>query len=218
MRLCEFLKTRADIGTATEWLNQNGYLPNVVCSPKDWDLQHILPEIGDGNFLDMGCCGSYMIKNLTARGIKGELVGIDLGESDMQQQNAKYIIGDLMNVPMDSGYFKNITCLSVIEHQVDLAKFAKETSRLLEVGGRLFVTFDYWEPTIKSNVKMFGLEWNPLGTREVVHLVEECKAAGLHLVEEIDWTTHEKVITRGYWAPGDFGYTFGIVTFEKRVS
>jgi SAM-dependent methyltransferase len=215
MKLCEFLKNRSDINLSTEWLRQNGYFPNTICSPKDWDLRHILPEIGDGNFLDMGCYGSHVIKNLTIKGVKGDMVGIDLSEPDMQLPNARYLIGDLMNVPIDSGYFDNIACLSVIEHQVDLVKFAKEASRLLKVGGRVFVTFDYWEPTIISNVKMFGLEWNPLDTKEVKRLIYECEIVGLRLVEDVDWTIQEKVITKGFWAPGDFGYTFGIVTFEK---
>ena len=215
MGLCEFLKTRTDIDIATEWLIKNGYTPNSVCGPKDWDLQHILPEICDGNFLDMGCYGSHVIKNLSIKGINGNMVGIDLSEPDMQLPNAKYLVGDPMNVPMDSGYFKHIACLSVIEHQVDFTKFAHEASRLLEVGGKLFVTFDYWEPPIKSNIKMFGLEWNPLGIKDVNQLVAECKSVGLHLVDDIDWTIQEKVIVRGYWAPGDFGYTFGIVTFQK---
>jgi SAM-dependent methyltransferase len=215
MGLCEFLQTRADIVKATEWLIENGYLPNEVCSPKDWDLQHILPEIGNGNFLDMGCCGSYVIKNLHAKGIRGDLVGIDLSDPDIVVPFAKYITGDLMNVPIENGYFSNITCLSVIEHQVDFSRFAKEASRLLEVGGKLFVTFDYWDPKIKSNVKMFGLEWNPLDSNEVRRLVSECSKVGLRLVQDINWEIKEKVITRGYWAPGNFGYTFGIVTFEK---
>lgn len=217
MKLCEFLKTHSEINVATEWLVENGYFPNTVCSPKDWDLRHILPEIGDGNFLDMGCFGSHVIKNLTIKGIKGDMVGIDLTEPDMQLPNARYIIGDLMNVPVENGYFHNIACLSVIEHQVDFTKFSKEASRLLDDGGRLFVTFDYWEPTIKSNIQMFGLEWNPLGSIELNKLVVECNSVGLFLVDEIDWTIQEKVITKGFWSPGNFGYTFGIVTFEKKA-
>jgi SAM-dependent methyltransferase len=215
MKMCEFLKTHSDITIATQWLTNNNYYPNTICSPKDWDLQHILPEIGDGNFLDMGCYGSHVIKNLTIKGIKGDLVGIDFSEPDMQLSNARYLTGNLLNVPITNEYFHNIACLSVIEHQVDLVKFAKEASRLLDSGGKLFVTFDYWEPPIRSNIKMFGLEWNPLGIKEVNYLVEVCKNAGLSLVEDIDWTIKDKVITKGFWSPGNFGYTFGIVTFTK---
>jgi len=63
---------------------------------------------------------------------------------------------------------------------------------------------------------MFGLDWIILDRNDVNRLVEECKSEGLYLVEDINWEIEDKVIYPGFHSPGNFGYTFGIVTFEKR--
>jgi len=64
------------------FLLQNGFVShNLTC--KDWDLAHIVPEIGDGNFLDMGSSDSYILRNISLKRIHGEMYGIDLREPDV---------------------------------------------------------------------------------------------------------------------------------------
>ena len=70
-------------------------------------------------------------------------------------------------------YFKNITCLSVIEHEVDIKKFVTEVSRILTDGGKLYLTFDYWTPKLKTTVKLYGLTWSPLDEYETQTLIKE---------------------------------------------
>lgn len=214
--LCKFLKSRAEIDECTVFLHQNGFAShNVTC--KDWDLAHIIPEIGDGNFLDLGSSDSYILKNVALKKIRGEMYGIDLREPDGPVKGVKYIVGDLTDTKLPDKFFRNITCLSVIEHDVDSSKFASEVGRLLEDKGRLLVTFDYWNPKIVSPIKMYDLNWQPLDKQSLNVFIDVCKENGLFLVEDMQWAINEAVIRWGYYSPHrTMSYTFGLAVFEKR--
>ena len=216
-RLCKFLKNRSEVEEATRFLQQDGYLSNITLC-KDWDMAHFIPEIGDGNFLDMGSSLSYILRNINLKKIRGGLYGIDLQKPDMPIPGVEYVVGDLMHTPFADNFFANITCLSVIEHQVDFEKFARETSRILAVGGKLFVTFDYWEPKITPHIKsLYQLKWQPLDRQMALDLIENCKRHNLVLVEDMDWSIGEKVIHKKYYSPDpNIGYTFGMAVFEKK--
>jgi 2-polyprenyl-3-methyl-5-hydroxy-6-metoxy-1,4-benzoquinol methylase len=213
---CKFIKTRQDIDKCTAFLKRYGFIShNLSC--KDWDLAHIMPEIGDGNFLDMGSSDSFILKNVALKKIRGEMYGIDLREPDIPVKGVKYIVGNLMDTKLPDKFFKNITCLSVIEHEVDFYRFAREVSRLLEDGGRLFVTFDYWNPKVVPSIKMYGLDWQPLDEHTLRQFVTICEENDLNLLQDMDWTINEAVIRDGYFSPQpDISYTFGLVTFKKK--
>lgn len=214
---CKFLKTQQEIEDCTKFLGKYGfYSHNLTC--KDWDLAHIIPEIAAGNFLDMGSSDSYILKNIALKKINGELYGIDLRKPDVPIKGVKYIVGDLVDTKLPDRFFKNITCLSVIEHGVDYIKFATEASRLLEEGGRLFVTFDYWNPKVVPPIKMYGLDWKPLDEQSLRKFISICEERCLRLVENMDWTIKDAVVREGYYSPHpDIRYTFGLIVFEKNV-
>jgi FkbM family methyltransferase len=213
--LCKLLRSRQEVEVCTRFLKRNGFVShNLRC--KDWDLAHIIPAVGDGNFLDMGSSDSYILMNLSLKRIDGELHGIDLQQPDVPVAGVRYSIGDLMKTGLPSGHFSNITCLSVLEHQVDYSRFAAEVSRLLAPGGRLFVTFDYWEPKLRPPIKLYGLDWQPLDVEAVRQFTTACAAAGLHLIHDFDWTAGEPVIQWGYYSPHpEMAYTFGMASFRK---
>ena len=216
--LCKILKSDEEINECTRFLYRLGLEPHGLAC-KNWDLANIIPEIDSGNFLDMGSSDSYILKNLAIKKIRGELNGIDLREPSNPVPGVKYSTGDLLNTKFPDNYFKNITCLSVIEHEVDFHRFAKETSRLLENGGKLFVTFDYWNPKVISQVKLYGLAWQPLDKQLVIDLITECERQNLYPVQEMDWALGQAVINNENHSPDpSVSYTFGIVTFEKRDS
>ena len=164
----------------------------------------------------MGSSDSYILKNASLKRIHGGLHGIDLREPDVPVRGVKYVVGDLMKTDYPDGFFRNVTCLSVIEHEVDFRRFAKESSRLLEDHGRLFVTFDYWEPKLVSPIKMYDRGWQPLDKKAVKELISACRRRHLIPVEEMDWTLGDAVINKDYYSPHpSMSYTFGILTFEK---
>jgi len=210
---CEILKTKSAIDDSSRFLQEQGLMLNE-CDAKNWDLAHLLPRIGDGNILDMGCQGSIVLDNALRLGLKGEKVGIDLVDLP-PREGMRLIRGDLTNTGLPAAHFDYITCLSVIEHGVDVHAFIRECARLLKPGGKLFLTFDYWNPKITSDIRMFGLPWTLFCRNDVENLINESAAAGIALTAPMDWSQQDGVIHPGYWAPGDFAYTFGIVEFEK---
>jgi len=213
--LCKLLKNRQQVDECTRFLKSNGFVShNLVC--KDWDLAHLVPEIGDGNFLDMGSSDSYILKNLALKRIHGEKYGIDLRKPDVPISDVRYLVGDLMRTGLPAGHFANITCLSVLEHQIDFGKFAQEVSRLLAAGGRLFVTFDYWEPKVITPIKLYGLDWQPLDAATLRQFIETCAGFGLRIISDFDFESGDPVIQWGYYSPHpDMSYTFGMAVFQK---
>lgn len=217
-RLCKILQSRGEIDASVRFLKDNGYILHP-CEPKNWDLAHILPEIGDeGNFLDMGSWESQVLANLSRLDeFRGELVGIDLQPPNARLPRVKTVEGDLMKTGLPAASFRYITCISVIEHGVNFERFAIEASRLLESAGRLFVTFDYWDPKIIPPGRLYSLEWQPLDRAAAEDLIGHCEKQGLQLVEPMHWQLGEAIIRDGYHSPEPtMSYTFGLTTFEKR--
>lgn len=142
-----------------------------------------------------------MLKNVALKRINGKKYGIDLLEPDIAISDVQYMIGDLTTTGLPSQYFKNITCLSVLEHQVDLNKFAVEVSRLLEIKGKLFVTFDYWEPQRVPTISLYNLTWLPFDQKKLTSLISCCREQGLELIQNFDWGLEQPVIHWGYYSP-----------------
>lgn len=213
--MCKFLKRQAEIEECTDYLIQHGYASHSLPC-KNWEIAHIISGLSDGNLLDMGSTDSHILKNAVIKRLKGEKYGIDLRRPNTASKDIKYIVGDLLSVPMPDNYFRNITCLSVIEHDVDLEKFVNEVSRLLVPGGKLYVTFDYWVPKITTNAVLYGVKWQPLDDKDVNSLINYCKKQNLQPIEDIDWSVEEKVIRPGYYSPRpQISYTFGMLVFKK---
>lgn len=222
-----FLRTRSEIDQCTQFLKENGLMEHGL-SCKNFDMAYILPHIGDGNILDMGSCGSFVLYNTVKKGCVGEKHGIDLmypedyvltwpPEHTVVTEGVSCIKGDLMNPPYEDGKFQYITCLSVMEHEVDLSKLAEHCSRLLSAGGKLFLTFDYWDPKIDTTGKeLYGLKWNILSRQEVEAMISIFQSKGLQITGEIDWATDEAVINPAFCSPFDVAYTFGVFEFEKK--
>ena len=113
----------------------------------------------NAHILDMGCGGSQVLRLLRERGFYNS-IGIDLKISNYDRLMKLYRIArdrkspyklktmDMTKTTFSDSYFDCIFTVSVIEHGVDLEAFLKESNRLLKVGGRLFITTDYWEPKI----------------------------------------------------------------------
>ena len=218
--LNKFLQSRAEINQCTDDLNRAGLkLHGLDC--KNFDLRNITPYLKDGDgFLDLGAAGSFILHNHVILNLKGRRVGIDIvdvAEHD-RTSGVEYFKGSLMNTPFADAEFSQITCLSVIEHEVNYTAFAKEVSRLLKPGGECFVTFDYAEPKMKTEgMKLFSLDWNILCRADAEQLIATCSEHGLKISSEVDWKTNEAVINPAYCAPcSDVYYTFGIFYFIKQ--
>ncbi len=218
----KFLQSRADIDDATKYLQDNGLQESGI-SAKNWEVVQVIPYMRDGNWLDLGSDGGVVMDNLVLKKIMGFKVGVDLSYSETKM-NEDYLVGydrikgDLMNTELPAGLFNYITCLSVIEHEVDFKKFASEVSRLLAKGGNLFVSFDYWNPKpVYEKRKLYKLDWNILDRADVLNLIAALEWNGLEITGDIDWTTKDEVINDTYCSPvAGVSYTFGILHFIKK--
>ena len=218
LKLNKFLQSRAEVNQCTDDIIRAGLKTHGI-SVKDFDLRNIIPYLTDSPFLDLGAAGSFIVHNHVLLGYKSRRCAIDLidvADHD-RTSGVEYFKGSLMETPFADGEFQQVSCLSVIEHQVEYDKFAKEVSRLLKSGGDCFVSFDYAEPKMRTDgMKLFSLDWNILCKDDVLKLVDEMANVGLHLTSEIDWATNEWVINEAYCAPvPGIAYTFGLLHFKK---
>lgn len=212
-----FLQTRQQVDNCTNYLKNN----NLLChglSCKDYDLAEVVPLLKDGDLLDMGSQGSSILDNVVRRNLTGLKYGIDLSYPENSSSGGIGLFkGDLMNCPFQDGMFNTITCMSVIEHEVDFNLLGKECARLLKPGGELFMTFDYWDPKVDTSwFKMFGLSWTILDRADVARLIKSLEDHGLYPSGPIDYNTTEPVINPSYCSPTSVSYTFGSIHFIKQ--
>lgn len=213
-----FLKTRQECDECTAYLQKNNLISHAFTC-KDFEISNICKELKDGDLCDLGSNGSYLLHNAVKMGIKGRKCGIDLGKPEYEIEGVEYIQGDLMKTPYEDNYFDTLTCLSVIEHEVNFDLLAKECSRLLRPGGKLYISCDYWDPKVDTTdvgTKLYGLKWNILDKADVLLLVSALKENGLEITSEIDWTTQDKVINPQFYSPYGREYTFGLFSFTKK--
>lgn len=205
---CEILKSQATALMANEWVKMSGFIPND-CWIKSWDICHYLPYLTQGSILDMGASLSYPILNAMKAGLTGPFVAIDLNPPRLIE-GAIVLQGDLLKVPYSDESFDQITSLSVIEHGVDTEAFFKEVYRLLKPNGTLHLTFDYWPEEIKTSEG-----WTIFNRASATKAFDEARLAGLKIVEPMDWTVGEVVITPQNYSPDSVSYTFGAAKFTK---
>lgn len=213
----EFLKTRNDVDISTKYLQDNG-LQESGLSCKNWEIASVIPYLKDGDLCDLGSSGSVVLENAVKLNLKGRKVGVDLAyEHNNITDEIELYKGNLMSTMFNDEAFDIITCLSVIEHEINFDKISKECGRLLRHGSNLFISFDFWQPKPDtSKMQLYSLSWNILDKNDVLNLVEAMKANGLELTGEIDWTTQDAVINKFYCAPCDVEYSFGILNFIKK--
>jgi len=214
----EFLRRKSQVVAATQFLREFGWDTNESCCIKDWDLAQILPCLRNGNILDMGAYGSMVLQNHHKKGLVGHRHGVDLNPNLVEyRKNQAYTatVCDLCYTPFDDCFFDTVTCLSVIEHEVNFGRFIKEVSRVLIPGGHLYATFDYWPDKYKG----LPAGWNILCKQDVEDLLVVASDNHLNVLTFIDWTTEEAVVRGEDWMPvRGINYTFGALEFRKKIT
>lgn len=208
----EFLQSKNQVDVAQQFIRSNGWAEHP-CPWKNWDLMHVLPMLRNGNLLDMGACGSWVLENFKRKGFTGMAVGIDLLEVTNKVEGVDYFKEDLQKTHFNSHVFNQITCLSVLEHGVNPCKCLRECERLLTLNGRLYITFDY------HGIKQYSgrKDWNPLSQDEIEDMIEFAYSIGLCLATKMEWTVQEYPLFGGWFYPEikDIHYTFGVMEFMR---
>ena len=227
--MIRILETFEQVGKAVITLQRRGcHLHSVP--QKNWDMAQILGILDDEKpncILDMGCGGWHVLRLCRDNGVRN-IFGVDLRLRLIDRLRPYYfaiknkstklpyrvIRGDLTKTNFPNNTFDVITCLSVIEHGVNIESFLKEASRLLRHDGKLYVSTDYWEPKIliENSVRPFGLNWKIFSKKEIKNLVNMAKEYNLKMEDESIPSTKEKVV---HWGGKD--YTYISLIFKKVI-
>jgi SAM-dependent methyltransferase len=110
-----------------------------------------------------------------------------------------------------SSFFAAATCMSVVEHGVDLTRFFSECARILRPEGLLVISTDYWpEPIDLGGLTRFAFADRIFDRAGALHLCETASAHGLHIIGNMELEVGDPVIeSEGFY------FTFVTLVFER---
>lgn len=218
------LQNWEEVGNAVRRL-RSAALPGHLVPEKHWDLALLadmtddLPR--DAEVADFGCAGLYALELFARQGFR-KIVGVDLSVPWQHRLRAfrrrargtgyRLYRRDITASGLPTASLGALSCLSVLEHGVDVDALAAESARVLASGGRALVTTDYW-PDSPNTVRgdHFGLPWRILGRSDLEDLVAIFDDAGLVSSETQVPDVGQPVVR---W--GGCDYTFAALTFVRR--
>ena len=212
------LQTRQEWQFAVEQALTLG-LPLHQDPPKNWDSLAALSAIltrtdSSAKILDAGAERySVILPWLSLYGYQN-LTGINLVFDQLKQGNILYEYGDLTQTRYESNSFEAITCLSVVEHGVDIGAYFQEMSRLLKPGGILVTSTDYYDEPIETRGQVaFGVPLRIFSRLDIEQILQLASRFDLHLTSPIELECTEKAVT---WVAYALSYTFIVFTLQKK--
>ena len=124
--------------------------------------------------LDVGCGTGYVLNHIMAK----ERVGVDISLNELTHVmpgiTAVRAFGESM--PFELGYFDAVLCLDLLEHVLNPAVLVQELTRVLKVGGSLFLACP-WEQDLsvyeldafKRDYKMYKYRHQRSINTELIH-------------------------------------------------
>ena len=179
---------------------------------KNWDLylsvRNCQSRDKASNILDAGS-GSKAVfaKSMADLGFRN-VFACDLQDIRVQQiQSSKC---DIVQTPYEDNFFSAIACLSVVEHGVDLERFAKEMYRICKKGGELMISTDFWpQEEDHSNKYPYGKDMPPMklfNNKSMQEFFAILRSVGWELPE---FTPFSTPISRPiYWERMQASFTF----------
>ena len=222
MPSAEVLRNSSAMVEAAEEARRRG-LPPETHYEKHWDNLLAVDALAGttGPVVDLGCRSGQLLMWLYHLG-RRELYGCDIrrpwppAKKALQQGQLRtaaaavrmYLASrrNMRRAPAEStgfptGAFAAVTSMSVLEHHVDPPKFFAEAHRLLQPGGRLVVSTDFWP---EGGETESGVIFSTAG---VERLLVEAESAGFEVPEHpLDLDDPERVIR---------SYTFLFLVFDK---
>jgi SAM-dependent methyltransferase len=205
------LKTQAEVDAAVAEAARLR-LPPCGDAAKTWDTLGALREVltrttPAAAVLDAGAeLYSRLLPWLYLYGYRN-LIGNNLVfDGALQQGPIRYEQGDITSMRFAAASFDAVTCLSVIEHGVNLDAFFREMARVLKPGGVLVTSTDYFEaPTDTRGLAAYGVPIHVFTKPEILEAVEIAKGHDLHLTGPLDPSTQDRVV---HWTVHDLRYSF----------
>jgi SAM-dependent methyltransferase len=194
-------------------------LPPMGDPPKNWDSLAALDCILGATsrkawILDAGAeTYSRILPWLCMYGYR-KLYGINLvfGET-FRHGPISYRHGDITQTEFPDQTFDAITCLSVVEHGVDLNAYFREMWRILKPGGLLITSTDYWQTPIETNGRHFyGSPVHVFTEEEIVKGLDVAQRNGFAPTGPVDLSCNKRVVR---WSEVELDFTFLIFTLRK---
>jgi len=212
------LKSTKEWQDALEYVERLGLPPHREPT-KNWDSLAALACIlkrttKEARILDAGAeLYSVILPWLCLYGYR-DLHGINIAfDSVVRRGPITYDYGDVTNTRFDECSFDAVTCLSVIEHGVDVEKFFPEMHRFLKPGGVLIISVDYFEtPIDTSGREAYGVPVHIYTREQITWMADIAAGVGLKLTGPLDLHTGEKVIR---WEKMELEYTYLLFVMEK---
>ncbi len=197
-------------------------LPLHVDPFKNWDslaawsiINRYFSRRHDAKILDAGGeTYSVILKQLQKAGFR-DLTCINLVfKTSVIRKGIRFQYGDITQTDFSKSQFDAITCLSVIEHGVDVNSYFKEMSRILKPGGVLVTSVDYWATPIDTMGQMaYGVPIKIFNRKQVVTMATIALKNKLELMDKLDLKCSNKVVC---WKLFNLNYTFLYFTMRKK--
>ena len=126
--------------------HKSGAVDYMAFRTADKNARFALPHLSEGMaLLDCGCGPGSITVGLASRVAPGEVVGIDLGESQIkaasthakahQIANARFEVADVCGLPFDDESFDFVFSHTLLCHLVEVDRAIAEIRRVLRPGG-----------------------------------------------------------------------------------
>ncbi|MFQ5563811.1 MAG: class I SAM-dependent methyltransferase [Parvularculaceae bacterium] len=218
------LQTRSEQSAATRLVELLGFEGHHD-HQKNWDtlkcLAYVLGE-GDRNgpILDAGSgAKAVVLRWLHALGYR-RLYACDLMPANtrlLDPLGIEFTQQDLTATTYADNFFKAVTSISVIEHNVPLDKFVAEMHRILQPRGLLLVSTDYWpDPVDCSGIYPYGKEAGEMkifSRNTLSEFIALAKDASFELCAPPKYEARERAVR---WERVDRDYTFFFAAFRKK--
>jgi 2-polyprenyl-3-methyl-5-hydroxy-6-metoxy-1,4-benzoquinol methylase len=210
------LKSQEKVVRATE-ISKRAGIRSHEDAAKNWDnLVSILHTTMtcDPNLpvMDVAATeGSSYLQTLARFGYQN-LVSINIDEPNPRTVGGvTYQAGDCTKTDFPDNHFGFISCLSVIEHGVDVEAFMQESARILQPGAYLLVSTDYWQDPVNTyGQTAFGAPVKVFTMQDIAQMIKTAARFGLEITGNVDLSCNERVVN---WIGMD--YTFINLLFKK---
>jgi len=216
------LRNSEEAGNAIRQVRKLG-LPAVKDLPKNWDslaaLDLILRHTGkDARIFDAGGeLYSMILQWLYLYGYRNLSAGNLAFRKPIKKGPIVYHHSDITRTGFDSAVFDAITCLSVIEHGVELGSYFREMSRILKPGGVLITSTDYFESRVDTRgQRAYGVPVHVFDRNEIVEALEIARRFGLAPLGPLDLRSDEKVVS--WRGKHHLQYTFVVISMCKTAT